>query len=139
MSQEIIQAEAKLMRATRQGDMPTIEALTHPSFVFLGLRSAGMQSWNRTQWLATLPQITFHTLEHRVRDLQVFAASAILTVEGAWKADLRGRRHDERLLMTDVWVKTATQGWRLVRRHSTRHIEEAGGRKDGAMLELELD
>jgi ketosteroid isomerase-like protein len=138
-AKEVIEAEAKMMRATLVGDARTLEALVHPSFVFLGLRSAGVQAWNRAQWLETLKQIRFHKLEHKARDLQVFGSSAIVTVEGSWRADLRGTTHDEHLLMTDVWLKAPPHGWRIVRRHSTRYVEDEGVRKAGAVLELELD
>lgn len=138
--QTIVRAEAILMRATLENDARTLEHLIHPSFVYLGQRSGGARSWTRAQWLAALRQTRFQTLEHRVRDLQVFAASAVVTIEEACLADLNGTMHDERLLMTDVWVKSLADGWRLVRRHATRDVEhEPGAAVLAPSLELQLD
>jgi len=127
MSAAIAEAETRWARAIITHDQAALEALIHPTFLYVGLRSAGLKGWNRADWIAATRRIQFQTLEHRVRDLQVFGNTAVATVDGTWKAMIGEQAVDERFLMTDVWMKQPNGAWKVVRRHSTRYIEDAAG------------
>ena len=42
----------------------------------------------------------------------------VATVDAQWKLRFMGHAIDERVLLSDVWVKTE-EGWQVVRRHSS--------------------
>jgi ketosteroid isomerase-like protein len=120
----IIEAENRWARAMLRHDRTVLKALLHPNFIFLGLKSAGLQSWSRIQFAAAVLQIDYHRLEHEVRDLQMFGSIAIATVDGRWTAETGVSAFDEEFLATDVWTKTPDGPWRVIRRHSSRYVED---------------
>ena len=47
-----------------------------------------------------------------------FDHTIVATVDAQWKLRFMGHAIDERVLLTDVWVKF-DEGWQVVRRHSS--------------------
>lgn len=137
--QAIIEAETKWARAILTHDVERLKLLIHPTFVFLGLRSAGVQAWTRAQWASAVMKIEFRALEHTVRDLQVFGSTAVATIDGRWSAVVGGSTLDELFMMTDVWNKAPNGPWRVVRRHSTRYVEDETTREPLDVPALTLD
>ena len=137
--QAIIEAENRWARAIQRHDQTVLKALMHPNFIFVGLRTSGLQSWSRTQFATAILQVEFHLLEHKVRDLQVFGATAIATVDGRWTAEAADTALDERFLITDVWTKAPDAPWRVVRRHSSRYVEDEFTQKPLDVPALVLD
>jgi len=136
---EIIEAETRWARAIQGGHVDRLSALMHPNFVFLGLRSAGVKSWSRTEWMAAVGKICFSALEHKVRDLQVFGPTAVATIDGRWTAEAGSVAYNELFMMTDVWTKAPNGPWRVVRRHSTRYLEDELTHQPLDVPELTLD
>ncbi len=136
---EIIEGETRWAHATRTHQADRLNALMHPNFVFVGLRSAGLETWSRSQWMTATQRIAFRALEYKVRDLQVFGSTAVATIDGRWTAEAGGESYDELFTMTDVWVKAPGSAWRVVRRHSTRYVEDPISGKTMEGKELALD
>ena len=136
----VIEAEARWAQAILRRDGRVMKFLLHPSFVFVGLKTAGLATWNRQEWIAACSEIQFEALDHTVRDLQVFSCVAVATIDGRWRGTVRGRTVDERFLMTDVWNRGLNGAWQVVRRHSSRFVEgEDGAVEDAPRLMLNVE
>lgn len=99
-------------------DVEALRKLIHPKFQLVGIRSTGTIAVGLEQWLETLERMDIARLEVRVRDSVVCKSTLVATVDAKWK--LRFMRHliDERVLLTDVWVKDGKE-WQVLRRHSS--------------------
>ena len=99
-------------------DEAALRKLIHPKFQLVGIRSTGTVAVGLDQWLETLDRMDIANLEVRVRDSVVCKSTLVATVDAKWK--LRFMRHliDERVLLTDVWVKDGKE-WQVIRRHSS--------------------
>ena len=99
-------------------DEAALRKLIHPKFQLVGIRSTGTVAVGLEQWLETLDRMDIANLEVRVRDSVVCKSTLVATVDAKWK--LRFMRHliDERVLLTDVWVKDG-KDWQVIRRHSS--------------------
>lgn len=99
-------------------DEAALRKLIHPKFQLVGIRSTGTLAVGLDQWLETLDRMDIANLEVRVRDSVVCKSTLVATVDAKWK--LRFMRHliDERVLLTDVWVKDG-KDWQVIRRHSS--------------------
>ena len=58
------------------------------------------------------------SLEVRVMDSVRLDQTIVATVDAQWKLRFMGHAIDERVLLTDVWVKTEGR-WQVIRRHSS--------------------
>lgn len=99
-------------------DEKALRKLIHPKFQLVGIRSTGTVAVGLEQWLETLDRMDIANLEVRVRDSVICKSTMVATVDAKWK--LRFMRHliDERVLLTDVWVKDGKE-WQVIRRHSS--------------------
>lgn len=99
-------------------DVKTLRTLIHPDFMLVGIRSTGTVAVGLEQWLEMLDKMDIANLEVRVRDSTRCGTTVVATVIAQWK--LRFLRHliDERVLLTDVWVKIGKR-WQVIRRHSS--------------------
>jgi hypothetical protein len=99
-------------------DEKALRKLIHPNFQLVGIRSTGTLSVGLDQWIETLGKMDIANLDVRVCNSVVCKNTMIATVEAKWK--LRFLRHliDERVLLTDVWVKDG-KDWQVIRRHSS--------------------
>jgi hypothetical protein len=99
-------------------DEKMLRKLIHPNFQLVGIRSTGTLSVGLDQWIETLGKMDIANLDVRVCNSVVCKNTMIATVEAKWK--LRFLRHliDERVLLTDVWVKDG-KDWQVIRRHSS--------------------
>jgi hypothetical protein len=69
-------------------------------------------------WLAALGKMDIASLEVRVTESFKLDRTIVATVDAQWKLRFMGHLIDERVLLTDVWVK-GDGGWQVVRRHSS--------------------
>jgi hypothetical protein len=99
-------------------DEPALRALIHPKFKLVGIRSTGTVAVGLEDWLGALAKMDLANLEVRVTDSAEFDRTIVATVDAKWKLRFMGHLIDERVLLTDVWVK-GDAGWQVVRRHSS--------------------
>jgi ketosteroid isomerase-like protein len=99
-------------------DVPALRELIHPQFKLVGIRSTGSVAVGLEDWLIALQKMDLVSLEIRVTDSVRHDQTIVATVDAQWKLRFMGHQIDERVLLTDVWVKTE-QGWQVIRRHSS--------------------
>ncbi|MEO6580610.1 MAG: nuclear transport factor 2 family protein [Sphingomicrobium sp.] len=99
-------------------DEAALRELIHPSFKLVGIRSTGTVAVGLDAWLGALQKMNIASLEVRVTDSVRCDQTIVATVDAQWKLRFMGHTIDERVLLTDVWVKT-DEGWQVVRRHSS--------------------
>ena len=92
--------------------------LIHPQFKLVGIRSTGTVAVSLEDWLVALRKMDLISLEVRVMDSLRLDQTIVATVDAQWKLRFMGHAIDERVLLTDVWVRTE-DGWQVVRRHSS--------------------
>ena len=99
-------------------DEGRLRQLIHPQFKLVGIRSTGTVAVGLEDWLIALQKMDLISLEVRVMDAVRLDQTIVATVDAQWKLRFMGHAIDERVLLTDVWVKT-DNGWQVVRRHSS--------------------
>ena len=99
-------------------DEAKLRQLIHPQFKLVGIRSTGTVGVSLEDWLVALQKMDLVSLEVRVMDSVRLDQTLVATVDAQWKLRFMGHAIDERVLLTDVWVKT-DEGWCVVRRHSS--------------------
>ena len=99
-------------------DEATLRRLIHPQFKLVGIRSTGSVAVNLDQWIEALKRMDIASLEVRVTECVALQNTIVATVDAQWKLRFMGHAIDERVLLTDVWVKF-DEGWQVIRRHSS--------------------
>ena len=99
-------------------DEARLRQLIHPQFKLVGIRSTGTVAVSLEDWILALQKMDLISLEVRVMDAVRLDQTIVATVDAQWKLRFMGHAIDERVLLTDVWVKT-DDGWQVVRRHSS--------------------
>ena len=99
-------------------DEAQLRKLIHPQFKLVGIRSTGTVAVGLEDWLIALQKMDLISLEVRVMDSVRLDQTMVATVDAQWKLRFMGHAIDERVLLTDVWVKTE-EGWQVIRRHSS--------------------
>lgn len=99
-------------------DEAKLRQLIHPQFKLVGIRSTGTVAVSLEDWILALQKMDLVSLEVRVMDAVRFDETMVATVDAQWKLRFMGHAIDERVLLTDVWVKFE-DGWQVVRRHSS--------------------
>ena len=99
-------------------DESRLRQLIHPQFKLVGIRSTGTVAVSLEDWLVALQKMDLISLEVRVMDSVRLDQTMVATVDAQWKLRFMGHAIDERVLLTDVWVKFE-DGWQVVRRHSS--------------------
>ena len=98
-------------------DESALRELIHPQFKLVGIRSTGTVGVNLEEWLVALRKMDIASLEVRVVDSIREGDTIVATVDAQWKVRFMGHPIDERVLLTDVWVKVG-KDWKVLRRHS---------------------
>ena len=99
-------------------DEAALRRLIHPQYKLVGIRSTGSVAVDLDQWIVALRRMDIASLEVRVTDCVALDDVLIATVDAQWKVRYLGQLIDERVLLTDVWVREGGN-WRVVRRHSS--------------------
>lgn len=99
-------------------DEATIRRLIHPQFKLVGIRSTGSVTVNLDQWIEALKRMDIVSLEVRVTECVALENVIVATVDAQWQVRYMGQLIDERVLLTDVWVRL-NEAWQVVRRHSS--------------------
>ena len=115
---DIIDLEREWRDALFAKDEAALRKLIHPQFKLVGIRSTGKVAVGLADWLGALQKMDIASLEVRVTDSVRVDHTIVATVDAQWKLRFMGHTIDERVLLTDVWVK-GDDGWQVVRRHSS--------------------
>ena len=99
-------------------DEKALRRLIHPQYKLVGIRSTGSVAVDLEQWIAALRRMDIAALEVRVTDCVALDNVIVATVDAQWKVRYLGQPIDERVLLTDVWVREEG-AWRVLRRHSS--------------------
>ena len=99
-------------------DESGLRRLIHPQFKLVGVRSTGSVAVDLEQWIEALKRMDIASLEVRVIECVALDNAIVATVDAQWKVRYLGQLIDERVLLTDVWVRVG-DGWQVVRRHSS--------------------
>lgn len=99
-------------------DEATLRRIIHPLFKLVGVRSTGSVAVNLDQWIEALKRMDIASLEVRVTDCVALEHTIVASVDAQWTVRYLGQLIDERVLLTDVWVRE-DGGWQVVRRHSS--------------------
>lgn len=99
-------------------DEARLRQLIHPQFKLVGIRSTGTVAVSLEDWILALRKMDLVSLEIRVMEALRFDHTIVATVDAQWKLRFMGHAIDERVLLTDVWVKF-DEGWQVIRRHSS--------------------
>jgi ketosteroid isomerase-like protein len=115
---DVATLEGEWRDALLQKDEEALRRLIHPQYKLVGIRSTGSVAVDLEQWIAALRRMDIAALEVRVTDCVALDNVIIATVDAQWKVRYLGQPIDERVLLTDVWVREENR-WRVVRRHSS--------------------
>ena len=99
-------------------DEAGLRRLIHPQFKLVGIRSTGSVAVSLEQWIEALKRMDIASLEVRVTECVALDNVIVATVDAQWQGRYMGQLIDERVLLTDVWVRVG-QSWQVVRRHSS--------------------
>ena len=115
---DVVTLEAEWRDALLSKDEDALRHLIHPRFKLVGIRSTGSVAVDLEQWIGALRRMDIAALDVRVTDCVALADVIVATVDAQWKVRYLGQPIDERVLLTDVWVREDGR-WRVVRRHSS--------------------
>ena len=115
---DVVTLESEWRDALLQKDEDALRRLIHPQYKLVGIRSTGSVAVDLEQWIAALRRMDIAALEVRVTDCVALDNVIVATVDAQWKVRYLGQPIDERVLLTDVWVREDGR-WRVLRRHSS--------------------
>ena len=110
--------EAEWRDALLVKDEAALRRLIHPQYKLVGIRSTGSVAVDLDQWIVALRRMDIVSLDVRVVECVSLDNVIVATVDAQWKVRYLGQMIDERVLLTDVWVR-AGPSWQVLRRHSS--------------------
>lgn len=123
--------EGRWRAALLARDKAALRTLIRPEFRLVGVRQSGEAlSIDVDHWIEALDRMDIVTVEMDVIDAVGTDDTIVGTLDACWKVRYLGQTIDERVLLTDVWVKAKNLGpddWQVLRRH-TSFIPEAKAR-----------
>lgn len=99
-------------------DEATLRKLIHPQFKLVGIRSTGSVAVSLDQWIEALHRMDIASLDVRITECVALEDTMVATVDAQWTVRYLGQLIDERVLLTDVWVRVDGR-WQVLRRHSS--------------------
>ena len=99
-------------------DEAVLRRLIHPQFKLVGIRSTGSVAVSLDQWIEALQRMDIASLEVRITECVALESTMVATVDAQWTVRYLGQLIDERVLLTDVWVREDGR-WQVLRRHSS--------------------
>ncbi len=111
--------EARWRAALLAHDKDAIRALLHPDFRLVGVRQSGEAlSIDVDHWIGALDKMDIVAVEMNVIDAAGTDDTLVGTLDACWKVRFLGQTIDERVFLTDVWVR-AGDDWQVIRRHTS--------------------
>ena len=99
-------------------DEASLRRLIHPQFRLVGIRSTGSVAVDLEHWIEALKRMDIASLEVRITECVALESTMVATVDAQWRVRYLGQLIDERVLLTDVWVREDGR-WQVLRRHSS--------------------
>jgi ketosteroid isomerase-like protein len=99
-------------------DVDRLRSLIHPKFTLIATRSSGPFTLSRDEWLDAIQRREPISIEIDVQSSALFENVMVGTVEACWRLSYLGREVEDRVLLTDVWIREDGR-WQVVRRHSS--------------------
>ncbi len=119
--------EGRWRAALLARDKQALRTLIRPEFRLVGVRQSGEAlSIDVDHWIEALDRMDIVTVEMDVIDAVGTDDTIVGTLDACWKVRYLGQTIDERVLLTDVWVRHGDD-WQVLRRH-TSFIPDAKAR-----------
>ncbi len=115
---DVATLEAEWRDALLAKDEGALRRLIHPRYKLVGIRATGSVAVDLEQWIAALRRMDIASLDVRVVECVALDEVIVATIDAQWKVRYLGQLIEERVLLTDVWVR-AGSGWQVIRRHSS--------------------
>ena len=115
---DIRELESEWRDALIAKDEAALRRLIHPQFRLVGIRSTGSVAVDLEQWIEALKRMDIASLEVRITECVALESTMVATVDAQWRVRYLGQLIDERVLLTDVWVRENGR-WQVLRRHSS--------------------
>lgn len=131
----LVQNETALGAAITTRNSAVLTALTHPSFTYLGMHPGGVSAWTRSEWVNVVCGLNTVSFVHNTPNVLLVGTTAIVTVDATWLGQKAGVPSQQRVLMSDTWLK-ANGRWKLLRRHASTYEEAVSTARDKTPLYL---
>lgn len=112
------QLEERWRQALVAKDEATLRSMIHPDYELVAMRANGAVSVGLEAWMEALHGMDLAALEMRVIKEVSLPHTIVATVSACWNVRYRGQCINERVLLTDVWVREDGD-WQVIRRHSS--------------------
>ena len=122
---DVTELEKAWRAALLAKDKDALRAMIHPEFELVAVRPSGPVSVDLKAWLTALDGMDIAALEFKVIEVVAAGDTLIGTIDACWKVRFMHQCIDERVLLTDVWVR-AGNSWQVIRRH-TSFVPSASG------------
>lgn len=100
-------------------DEAALRRLIHPDFKLVGVRPNGDPiSIDLASWIRALVTMDIVALEFDLLEAVGDDHTLVGTLDACWKVRFMHQCIDERVLLTDVWLRDG-DGWRVIRRHTS--------------------
>jgi len=100
-------------------DEPALRRLIHPDFKLVGVRPNGDPiAIDLPSWIRALVTMDIVALELDVIEVVGDDNALVGTLDACWKVRFMHQCIDERVLLTDVWLRDG-ESWRVIRRHTS--------------------
>lgn len=100
-------------------DEVTLRRLIHPDFRLVGVRPSGEPiSIDLDHWIAARVGMDIVALEFDLLETVGDDHALVGTLDARWTVRFMHQCIDERVLLTDVWLRDG-DAWRVVRRHTS--------------------
>ena len=117
---DIVRAlEERWRAALLAKDEQAIRGLVHPDFKLVGVRANSQPiSIDLDHWLEALSGMNIAAVEFGVLERAGDDHTLVATLDACWKVRFMNQCIDERVLLTDVWLRDG-DSWRAIRRHTS--------------------
>ena len=99
-------------------DEVALRAMLHPEFELVGMRANGVLSIGVDKWMTALSAMDIAAVNATVLGALEVDHTLICSVDACWNVRYRGQTVEERVLLTDVWIKAGNE-WQALGRHSS--------------------
>ncbi len=131
----LIKSETALGAAITTRNAEVLSALTHSSFTYLGMHPGGVSAWTRLEWMNAICGLNTISFVHNTPNVVLVGATAVVTVDATWLGQVSGAPKQQRVLMSDTWLKVNGR-WKLLRRHASTYEEAVSTARDGVPVYL---
>lgn len=106
----LIKHETTLGAAIATSNLEVLNALTHPSFTYLGMHPGGVSAWTRSEWVNVVCGLNTISFVHNTPNVVLVGTTAVVTVDATWLGQISGAPRQQRVLMSDTWLKVTVDG-----------------------------